>query len=133
MVLPDRIELSTSPLPRECSTTELRQRRRAGGAGPGAGMFQAAETAIGAAGTQGAGAFRVAGFRDRLSPGVRGPQSLGLVGERRVPKTLGFSDSTSFVTCTGRSPPGMTLGVGATPTSRAPIGSLGPIRPPVGL
>ena len=26
MVLPDRIELSTSPLPRECSTTELRQR-----------------------------------------------------------------------------------------------------------
>ncbi len=28
MVLPERIELSTSPLPRECSTTELRQRRR---------------------------------------------------------------------------------------------------------
>lgn len=28
MVLPDRIELSTSPLPRECSTTELRQRRQ---------------------------------------------------------------------------------------------------------
>jgi hypothetical protein len=26
MVLPDRIELSTSPLPRGCSTTELRQR-----------------------------------------------------------------------------------------------------------
>src|SRR5262249_6860016 len=26
LVLPDRIELSTSPLPRECSTTELRQR-----------------------------------------------------------------------------------------------------------
>ena len=26
MVLPDRIELSTSPLPRESSTTELRQR-----------------------------------------------------------------------------------------------------------
>jgi hypothetical protein len=26
MVLPDRIELSTFPLPRECSTTELRQR-----------------------------------------------------------------------------------------------------------
>jgi hypothetical protein len=25
-VLPDRIELSTSPLPMECSTTELRQR-----------------------------------------------------------------------------------------------------------
>jgi hypothetical protein len=25
MVLPDRIELSTSPLPMECSTTELRQ------------------------------------------------------------------------------------------------------------
>ena len=28
MVLPEGIELSTSPLPRECSTTELRQRRR---------------------------------------------------------------------------------------------------------
>lgn len=25
-MLPDRIELSTSPLPMECSTTELRQR-----------------------------------------------------------------------------------------------------------
>ena len=28
LVLPDRIELSTSPLPMECSTTELRQRAR---------------------------------------------------------------------------------------------------------
>ncbi len=28
MVLPDRIELSTSPLPMECSTTELRQHAR---------------------------------------------------------------------------------------------------------
>src|SRR5271163_3832863 len=28
LVLLDRIELSTSPLPRECSTTELQQRRR---------------------------------------------------------------------------------------------------------
>ena len=27
MVLQERIELSTSPLPRECSTTELLQRR----------------------------------------------------------------------------------------------------------
>jgi hypothetical protein len=27
VMLPERIELSTSPLPRECSTTELRQRR----------------------------------------------------------------------------------------------------------
>ncbi len=27
MVLPERFELSTSPLPRECSTPELRQRR----------------------------------------------------------------------------------------------------------
>ena len=27
MVLLDRIELSTSPLPRECPTTELQQRR----------------------------------------------------------------------------------------------------------
>jgi hypothetical protein len=31
LVLPERIELSTSPLPRECSTTELRQRARAPG------------------------------------------------------------------------------------------------------
>ena len=30
MVLPLRIELRTSPLPRECSTTELRQRRFGG-------------------------------------------------------------------------------------------------------
>lgn len=28
MVLPERFELSTSPLPRECSTPELRQRSR---------------------------------------------------------------------------------------------------------
>jgi hypothetical protein len=28
LVLPERIELSTSPLPRECSTTELRQQTR---------------------------------------------------------------------------------------------------------
>ena len=30
MVLQERIELSTSPLPRECSTTELLQRRGLG-------------------------------------------------------------------------------------------------------
>ncbi len=30
MVLLERIELSTSPLPRECSTSELQQRRGAG-------------------------------------------------------------------------------------------------------
>jgi hypothetical protein len=29
LVLPVRIELTTSPLPRECSTTELRQQARA--------------------------------------------------------------------------------------------------------
>ena len=33
MVLPDRIELSTSPLPMECSTTELRQHARNQGIG----------------------------------------------------------------------------------------------------
>ena len=33
MVLQERIELSTSPLPRECSTTELLQRRGACGDG----------------------------------------------------------------------------------------------------
>ena len=30
MVLLERIELSTSPLPRECSTSELQQRRVGG-------------------------------------------------------------------------------------------------------
>ncbi len=40
MVLPDRIELSTSPLPRECSTTELRQRREGALTSP----FEAART-----------------------------------------------------------------------------------------
>src|SRR6516164_9326563 len=35
MVLPDRIELSTSPLPRECSTTELRQHGVKKRIGPG--------------------------------------------------------------------------------------------------
>ena len=34
MVLPDRIELSTSPLPMECSTTELRQHARIRRIGP---------------------------------------------------------------------------------------------------
>src|SRR6186713_1294019 len=34
MVLPHRIELWTSPLPRGCSTTELRQRRKACGLVP---------------------------------------------------------------------------------------------------
>ena len=33
LVLPDRIELSTSPLPMECSTTELRQHAREHGIG----------------------------------------------------------------------------------------------------
>ena len=38
MVLQERIELSTSPLPRECSTTELRQQARG---------FMAQQTRIG--------------------------------------------------------------------------------------
>ena len=33
MVLPERFELSTSPLPRECSTPELRQRPSANARG----------------------------------------------------------------------------------------------------
>src|SRR5260370_1283138 len=40
LVLPDRIELSTSPLPRECSTTELRQRSRHGRCDGGANLPQ---------------------------------------------------------------------------------------------
>ena len=38
MVLPERFELSTSPLPRECSTPELRQRL---------GLFESARRRIG--------------------------------------------------------------------------------------
>ena len=49
MVLPVRIELTTSPLPRECSTTELRQRKRAAWPGP----RNAAETATRGRGVQG--------------------------------------------------------------------------------
>ena len=40
MVLLDRIELSTSPLPMECSTTELQQRTRMGGDMPQALAFR---------------------------------------------------------------------------------------------
>jgi hypothetical protein len=40
MVLLDRIELSTSPLPMECSTTELQQRTRMGGHMPQALAFR---------------------------------------------------------------------------------------------
>ena len=42
MVLPDRIELSTSPLPMECSTTELRQRAPDTGFGQ-KGRYKAAD------------------------------------------------------------------------------------------
>src|SRR5207247_1044776 len=42
MVLPDRIELSTSPLPMECSTTELRQRAPDTGLGQ-KGRYKAAD------------------------------------------------------------------------------------------
>src|SRR6266481_3648139 len=42
MVLPDRIELSTSPLPMECSTTELRQRAPDTGLGQ-KGPYKAAD------------------------------------------------------------------------------------------
>jgi hypothetical protein len=60
MVLPERIELSTSPLPRECSTTELRQRRF--GKSPLNGRNQIHDTpAIGKLGATGAGQVRVSG------------------------------------------------------------------------
>ena len=42
MVLPDRIELSTSPLPMECSTTELRQHARTRRIGPNRGPYRRA-------------------------------------------------------------------------------------------
>ena len=40
LVLPERIELSTSPLPRECSTTELRQHPDAEPNIPGCDIWQ---------------------------------------------------------------------------------------------
>jgi site-specific DNA recombinase len=40
LVLPERIELSTSPLPRECSTTELRQHPGAEANIPGGDIWQ---------------------------------------------------------------------------------------------
>ena len=52
MVLQERIELSTSPLPRECSTTELLQHRLRQGRNSGPRAI-AASTAIGAFSTQG--------------------------------------------------------------------------------
>src|ERR1700726_4602956 len=43
MVLPDRIELSTSPLPMECSTTELRQHAPDKGSQPKRPPYKAAD------------------------------------------------------------------------------------------
>ena len=51
MVLQERIELSTSPLPRECSTTELLQ--HAGAGTIGGACRDGASTAIGGRSTQG--------------------------------------------------------------------------------
>jgi hypothetical protein len=55
MVLPEGIEPSTSPLPRECSTPELRQRK---GAKP---LIEGAEHAIGPQGVQ----LPVSGWKTR--------------------------------------------------------------------
>src|SRR5262252_6498633 len=62
LVLPDRIELSTSPLPRECSTTELRQREATGRGGVchrGGGGSTAAARRNGRAGAACRGGFRL--------------------------------------------------------------------------
>src|SRR6185437_13151726 len=66
MVLPDRIELSTSPLPRGCSTTELRQRRKGAPA-----VRRRAVTAIGGAATQGQKRVRIPALRSpKAAPGA---------------------------------------------------------------
>src|SRR5690606_27543625 len=72
LVLPERIELSTSPLPRECSTTELRQRDAGGDAAPGRG----ASTAIEGLAAQ-----------PRLQP-VRLCVSVAAMATHRTPETL---------------------------------------------
>jgi hypothetical protein len=61
LVLPERIELSTSPLPRGCSTTELRQQQRAAAKG-GASAAETATAGLAAQGLRraaGGRAFRV--------------------------------------------------------------------------
>ncbi len=77
MVLPERFELSTSPLPRECSTTELRQRRGLGlrrtmSCGAGHPAREVGEHAIGARRKQ-------AGFGAPL----KGPRGQGCCGFKR--------------------------------------------------
>ena len=70
MVLPLRIELRTSPLPRECSTTELRQRRKV----HGYPIPMRRETATGGPAPQGFGLPRPgAGLSDRAMADDRKP------------------------------------------------------------
>jgi hypothetical protein len=62
-VLPDRIELSTSPLPMECSTTELRQHRRQAGTWPACARRFLAQTLPDCQGTEDCQAQGSAGER----------------------------------------------------------------------
>src|SRR5215813_667927 len=87
MVLPDRIELSTSPLPRECSTTELRQ-RKTGGRRPG--PSNGAESAIRESPAQGSRRRRKGRKFATAAPGLAPGTSLG-----RCAKTLGMTQGKS--------------------------------------
>ena len=73
MVLPLRIELRTSPLPRECSTTELRQ--------PGWTLARLSGLAQSAAGVIGA---EPSGKAETLVAGPNGPQAHGSHLEKAV-------------------------------------------------
>ena len=76
MVLRERIELSTSPLPRECSTTELPQ--RLGGPGPaGAGSRRALPGVMGA--THSGKAQFAASALASLSRGIVKPNGSSMV------------------------------------------------------
>src|SRR5579859_4567405 len=93
LVLPDRIELSTSPLPRECSTTELRQREAAAAhrlkAAP-----RRAETATRAGGVQGCVALAVGAPAPNL-PGAPGSAEGALAPPailKRLPGTRARGD-----------------------------------------
>src|SRR5579871_3311137 len=72
MVLPHRIELWTSPLPRECSTTELRQREKTGGRRTGP-----------------------AERRGKCHTGVPGARIAGVPGRRNLPPAAALAPGTS--------------------------------------
>jgi hypothetical protein len=98
MVLPGRIELTTSPLPRGCSTTELRQ-QESGAVRSGAP--KRAETAI----------------RDGGVQGSSGPRSRPDVAQREIACRMRAPPAA-------RAPAVLLFGVGLAP---GPPGSLSPL------